>query len=99
MLAKRLFGDKGFLLVAGHNKYSGYPKSLLFKADKFAFYIAPKWWLFINLLVEPKLRTNGMGRWKHLTAFRREVRKNIDAGNYLSSHDVFLEQKERLQQK
>jgi len=98
-IAGKFFGDKGFKLVAGHDHYSSYPESLLLKPDKYAFYIAPKWWLFTNLLVEPKIRNNGMGRWEHLSAFRREVRKNIDAGNYLSSHDVFMEQKERLLQK
>ena len=95
-LAKRLLGDRGFLLVAGHDWYSGHPESRLLKPDKYAFYIAPKLWLFTNLLVEPKIRSNGMGRWEHVNAFRKVVRKKIDAGIYQSSHDVFLGQKEML---
>ncbi|KKN34695.1 hypothetical protein LCGC14_0791220 [marine sediment metagenome] len=96
LLAERLFGDKGFKLVAGHDHYSGYPESKLLKPDKISFAIAPKWWLYSNLLVEPKIRSNGMGRWEHVSAFKRTVRANVIAGNYMSNHDVFLEQKERL---
>lgn len=95
-IAGKLFGDKGFKLVAGHDKYSGYPESLLLKPDKYAWAIAPKWWLLTNLIIEPKIRNNGMSRWEHLSSFRREVRKNIAAGSFLSAHDIYLEQKERL---
>ena len=98
-LAGRLFGSKGFQLVAGHDVYSGHPESTLMKPDKYAFYIAPRLWLLTNLFVEPKIITNGMGRWEHVSAFKREVRSNIDAGIYKSTHDIFMKQKELLQQK
>ena len=96
-IAGRLFGNKGFLFVAGHDFYSGHPNSPLLKPDKYSFYIAPKLWLFSNLLVEPKIRNNGMGRWEHVSAFRWEARRKIDAGIYESSHDIFIEQKKILQ--
>lgn len=95
-IARRLFGDKAFRLVAGHVEYSGYPESLLLKPDKYSMAIAPKWWLFTNLIVEPKIRNISMSRWEHLSSFRREVRKNISEGKYISSHDIYLEQDKRL---
>jgi hypothetical protein len=42
-LANALFGRKGFDFIAGHCSHSGYPHSMLYKADKYSWYLAPRW--------------------------------------------------------
>jgi len=91
-IAEKLFGEKGFNLVAGHDGYSGYPESKLLKPDKYSFLIAPRLWLLSNLFAEPKIRTNNFSRWEHLKRFQEEVRKSIESGQFRSSHDIREEQ-------
>lgn len=91
-ISLNLFGLKGWKLVAGHCIYSGEPKSELYKPDKYAFLIAPKWWLYTNLIFEPKIKRVGISRWKHLKMFQEEVKKSIETGIFKSNHDIYLEQ-------
>ncbi len=85
-----LFGEKGFLLVAGHDAHSGYRQSALYKPDKYAAYIAPVWWLVTNTFFEPKMRM-GYGRVEAVRRFKEQAKKNIESGAYRSNHDLYLE--------
>ena len=89
-IAYRLFGSKGFLLVAGHCNYSGYPPSKLYKADKYSWYIAPKWLLFLNTIFEPKLRA-GYSRMESVRRFSAQVKESIEGNYYKSTHSFFLD--------
>ena len=91
-IARKLFGEKGWLFVAGHDRYSGYPESELLKPDKYSWIIAPRLWIVTNLLFEPKMRQNGMGRWEHADYFKKEVKRNIESGDYASAHDIYMRQ-------
>lgn len=88
--ATRLFGQKGFLFVAGHDRYSGVPESELLKPDKYAWYIAPTWWLLSNQIFEPKLRM-GYSRMGAVRHFKASVKRSIDNGDYRSTHDIYME--------
>ena len=89
-IAKVLFGWKGYYLVSGHCEYSLHSRSLLYKADKYSWYIAPYWWLYSNTIFEPKLR---MGYRIHETIvyFKKQVRNSIETGEFKSTHQLFLE--------
>jgi hypothetical protein len=95
LVAGKLFGRKGFLLVAGHCRDSGFPESALLKPDKMSWVIAPRLWLFSNLLAEPKIRNNAMSRWEHVNWFKEKVRQNIDGGQFADTHDIYLSQERR----
>jgi hypothetical protein len=90
VLAGRLFGMRGFLLVAGHDAYSGWPRSKLYKPDKYSWCLAPVWWLLSNELFEPKLRM-GMGRLDAVRDFKQRTRHNIESGEFRPTHDFYLE--------
>lgn len=92
-IAGRLFGPKGYELVAGHCTYSGVPASPMLKADKYSYLVTPRWYLITNLVVEPKIRNNGMTRGEHVDNFLREVRDNIESERWGSTHDIYLKQK------
>lgn len=85
-----LLGKRGYLFSAGHDKYSGYPLSPLSKADKYAWHIAPTWWLLSNQIFEPKLRMgySSMGAVRH---FRSRVAENVANGFLHSTHDFYLQ--------
>jgi len=89
-MAKRLFGQRGYDMCAGHCHASHMPSSLLMKPDKYSWYIAPRLWLLTNNLVEPQVR-RGLGRWEEVNAFKSQVRRSIESGQYRSTHDMYLE--------
>ncbi len=89
-IALYLFGEKGFKLCAGHDNYSGYKKSLLYKPDKYSWYIAPKWWLKFNIIFEPKIKM-GYTAQEAVDNFKTQVKKSILSGEFRSSHDMYLE--------
>ena len=88
--ARRLFGQRGQYLVAGHDRDSGYTESPLYWADKLSWWYAPTWWLLSNTMVEPRLRM-GYGRREAVRRFREQVRNNIISGEYRPTHDFYLE--------
>lgn len=88
-----LFGEKGFLLVAGHCVYSSYPESKLYKPDKYALHIAPTWWLLLNTVFEPKLKTGYSAR-ESVRVLQQRVKESVESGEYHSSHDFYLQAKE-----
>ncbi len=89
-MAGRLFGNKGYELCAGHCEYSGFPKSKLYKADKYASYIAPFWWQIMNTIFEPKLRM-GYSHRKAVELFQAQVKESIESGEYRNTHEIYLE--------
>jgi len=96
MLGLVLFGQKAFNLIAGHDVNSGYRQSELYKPDKYSWTIAPKWWLYSNLLFEPKL-ANGM-KWRDaIEDFQARVKASIDTGLFSETHLVYLDREAKRQ--
>lgn len=89
-LACRLFGVKGFRLIAGHSGRSTFPISMLYKADKYSWYIAPNWWLLLNYVTEPKLAM-GYSRREALVRFKSQVRDSIESGRFRPTHAMYLD--------
>jgi len=85
-IADRLFGGKGFLMIAGHNTHSGYPRSRLYIPDKRSWIVAPMWWLYTNYWIED-FRTEAAWprKWKKIIA--ENIRNNYPK----SSHELYLE--------
>ncbi len=95
-MSRFLFGKRGYNLVAGHCTHNGIRKSLLYKPDKYSWYIAPTWWLITNNIFEPKLRA-GLPTMIATRSFQERVKKNIETDAYKSTHGFHLErQKSRL---
>jgi len=91
-VAKFLFGQKGYDLVAGHNPYEGSPRSKLFKPDKYSWVIAPTWWMVTNTLFESKLQRKGSSRLESATMFKEAMRENMKTGFEKKGHEIYLEQ-------
>jgi len=89
-IASKLFGQKGFDLVAGHDAYSGYPRSLLYKPDKYSWYIAPYWWLLSNTFTEPGINT-GLSHKQSVSDFKRQVAQNIESSTFRPTHDIYMD--------
>jgi len=89
-LAGALFWEKGYELTAGHCKYSGIPESPMYKADKYSWLLAPTWWLWLNTIAEPPLRM-GYSRMDAIRAFRAQVKKSIESGEFAETHSFFLD--------
>ena len=90
-LAGFLFGKKGYELVAGHcPNESGFPESLLYKPDKYSWYLAPSWWQYWNNEVEPKIR-HRLSRRESVRSFRAQVKASIESGCYKPTHQIYLE--------
>ncbi len=89
-IAGRLFGQKGYALVAGHCTYSGYPQSKLYKADKLSWHLAPYWWIVLNNFTEPKIAM-GYGKREGARRFKEQVRRSIESGEYRGTHELYLE--------
>lgn len=95
-VAKKLFGKKGYDFCAGHCIYSNLPKSALYKADKYSWYIAPVWWMYCNAFAEPLLAVGHETRTAAINCFRENVKKSIESNQYVSTHDFYLEKVEKV---
>lgn len=93
-IASKIFGIDGYNLVAGHDRYSGYPESRMYKPDKYSWSIAPYWWLWINNIIEPKIR-QGMGNREAIIDFQDKVRQSINSGAYIPTHDMYIERRNK----
>lgn len=93
-IAQKLFGLDAYFFTAAHCTHSGYPESMLYKADKYSYYIAPTWWLWWNSIVEPSLN-GGKSIKAAVREFRAQVKKSIESGEYRESHSMYLEREER----
>ena len=92
-IAKRLFGQKGYALVAGHNLYNGMPKSALHDPDKYSWVIAPVWWIMTNTLFEPKLQRKGSTRRESAVMFKEAMRTNMESGFKELGHEIYMKQR------
>jgi len=85
-IAYKLFGLKGFYLVAGHTVQNNHPRSKLFVPDKKSWLIAPDWWLnWTNIAEDFKSDSSGAKRWKALVA------ENVKNGYPKGGHEIYLE--------
>lgn len=91
-VAYKLFGQKGYDLIAGHNPYNGTPKSMLFEPDKYSWVIAPTVWMMTNTWFEPKLQRRGCTRWQSAVMFKQAMKDNMDSGFKELGHDIYLKQ-------
>lgn len=89
-IARCMFGRKGYDFLAGHCSHSGHTLSDLYKADKYSWYIAPTWWLWLNNIAEPKLTINCDGNMDAIRKFRAMVAESIESGDYTSTHEMYL---------
>lgn len=85
-VAEFLFGDKGYWFTAEHCL----PQGELYKPDKYSWYIAPRWWLWLNCITEPKIAM-GYSRKEAIDRFKEQVRQSIESGEYRRTHDMYLE--------
>jgi hypothetical protein len=95
-LAFCMFGKKGYAFVAGHYSYSGYPLSLLYKADKYSWTIAPIWWLWLNYQIEPKLKlwSRRGSTLDKCHQFRQAVRNSIESDKWIETHSIYTQGKD-----
>ena len=91
-IARFLFGQKGYDLVARHNLYAGTPKSILHDPDKYSWVIAPVWWMMSNCVFEPKLQRRGCTKKESALMFKEAMRENMDAGFMELGHEIYMRQ-------
>ena len=91
-VAKRLFGRKGYDLVAGHCSYDGQSQSALYRPDKYSWVIAPIWWMWTNNVFEPKLVRPDRSKMQSARDFKEAMRLNWATGLTRRGHDIYLEQ-------
>lgn len=100
-IAERLFGLKGYYLIAGHCVYSDIPRNQLYYADKLAMKLAPRWYMLWCGIAEPKLhaaeRARGMTLGQAVEDWRRWVNHNIESGEYRGNHEMYLERKQEIE--
>ena len=91
-IAKRLFGQKGYNLIAGHNSYMGVERSILYEPDKLSWTFAPILWMVSNTIFEPKLIRKGCTRRESAVMFQEAMKKNKDSGFQEVGHEIYLKQ-------
>ena len=91
-IAKRLFGQRGYDFIAGHNPYNGAARSLLYNPDKYSWVIAPVWWMITNTWFEPKLKRKGSTRRESAIMFKEAMRDNWETGLKELGHEIYLRQ-------
>lgn len=91
-IARKLYGNKGYDLIAGHcPEESGFPMSGLCKPDKYSHMISPTWFEYWNTIVEPKLLIGCKSRMDAVRRFKAATKKNVMSGDYRSTHQLYLE--------
>lgn len=93
-IAHKLFGDKGYYLVAGHTSASSAGKSDLYLPDKHSWAMAPRWWIIWQSIVEPELR-GGKGIFEHADAFMEWAQKNVNSDEVRDTHNAIEELKKK----
>ncbi len=84
-IAKKLFGEKGYALVASHTGQSGFPRSELYYSDKYSWILSPIWWLRLNDKVEK------FGKHRSLHVWRNLMIENFKNDCPKGSHEIYLE--------
>jgi len=90
-LAGKLFGQQAYDLTAGHCTHSGQSKSKLYYADKMSWHLAPRWWLLLNTVFEPKLKVGSANGRDAVDWFKRQVADSVTNGHFKSTHSFYLE--------
>ena len=87
----RLFGQRGFEMVAGHVGKSGFTRSKLFIPDKRSWLETWDWWMWATYYVEfsPSPVTPPV--------FKRLVAENLEKDCPKDSHDIYLETRGELE--
>jgi hypothetical protein len=98
-LARLLFGEPGWRLAAGHCSHSGEPRSRLYYADKLSWHLAPRWWLWLNTVFEPKLMVGFRSRMAAVDDFKAQVAESVGNGEFRSTHRMYLERQARANNK
>ncbi len=91
-VAKVLFGQKGYDLIAGHNPYNGVPKSKLHDPDKYSWVIAPLWWMESNCIFEPLLQRKGCSKRESAVMFKYAMTENWKTGFKELGHEIYMKQ-------
>ena len=91
-VAGKLFGQKGYNLIIGHNPYNGSPKSELHDPDKYSWVIAPVWWMMSNCVFEPKLQRKGNTNRQSAIMFKEAMKENWKTGFRELGHDIYMKQ-------
>ena len=86
-IARTLFGQKRYDLVIDHDYNRN---NRLYKPDKYSWYIAPRWWLYSNTIIEPKVKV-GLSINESVRKWREVVKRSIESGEFKNSHDMFLD--------
>lgn len=94
-LAGFWFGPEYWSLTAGHCSHSGMPRSRLYYADKLSWHLAPRWWLWMNTIFEPKLMIGFTSRMAAVDDFKTQVAESVGNGWFRSTHDMYLERQAR----
>jgi hypothetical protein len=84
-IARALFGQRGYALCAGHAANSGEPESMMYKADKLSWAIAPLAFILANAVVEPRLNQSGRSKLTHARNFKQWATANC-SGRWVESH-------------
>ena len=87
LIARRLFGEKGYEFCAGHVNDSGVKRSNLFWADKGSWLVAPNWWLWTNYRVE-----QFEGAWNPVE-WKRVVGENLAKEDPMDCHAIYLKRR------
>ena len=91
-IAGKLFGQKGYELIVGHNLYNGAVRSELHHPDKYSWVIAPTWWIVTTTWFEPKLQRKGSTRKESAIMFKKAMKENMDTGFKELGHEIYLRQ-------
>jgi hypothetical protein len=89
-----IYGNKGYNFLAGHCDYSNRSRSALYKADKYSWLIAPRWWLWLNIIAEPKLQMKYKSKKEAIDALKTWVKRSVESEEYVSTHEMYLNHKE-----
>ena len=80
-------GNEVYNMCAGHSTESGFPRSMMWKADKRSWLVAPMWWLWWNYWVEwsgGKADVTKPPLWKKLVA------ENLKKDEPIGSHELYV---------
>lgn len=84
-IAERLFGQKGYDLIAGHTSSSVKPRSEMYLPDKMSWLIAPNWWLHTNRFVE------GFGHTPK--EWKQAIKEQHSMGFPVGCHQLYVDRK------
>lgn len=89
-----LFGFDKYYLLKGHcpSQSGHHINKKLFKADKYSWYIAHRWFHYWYCISEPKI-TKGRPYKQCVDKFYAIVKDSIENNKYIETHNIFLDRK------